>query len=107
MCAEHWEARRKQQFIDKKHKWEMERKEKLKLLQEQNERELQESRARQGSSYERQLRKLKAQDDRCAHGEYHQNQDAERRQEFYQATKGDYSAKMRLRYNDINFNQQW
>lgn len=107
MAAQHWEAQRKQLVIDRKHKFEMERQEKLKQLKEQNEKELQESGARQGSSYEKQLRKYRDTSDVCARGEYHQNRDAERRQEFYEQTKGDYSAKIRLRYNDINFDQQW
>ena len=67
---------------------------------EQNEKELQENRARQGSSYERQLRKLQGQSTaRCARGEYHHNRDKERRQEYYEATAESHSAKTRLRYN--------
>ncbi|XP_022104144.1 uncharacterized protein LOC110986524 [Acanthaster planci] len=107
MSALHWEAQRKQGVIDKKNKFELERKEKLRLLQEQNQRELQENRSRQGSSYEKQLSKMISQSGRCARGEYHQNRDAQRRQEFYNATKGDHNAKIQLRYNDIDFAQQW
>ncbi|XP_038072828.1 uncharacterized protein LOC119741186 [Patiria miniata] len=107
MAALHWEAQRKQGVVDKRSKFEQERQEQLKLLQEQNQKELQERQARQGSSYEKQLKKLISQSGRCPRGEYHQNRDVERRQEFYESTKGDHSAKIQLRYNDINFAQQW
>ncbi len=70
----------------------------MEKLQEQNMREMQQSRARQGSSYERQLMKLQGHNtDKCARGEYHYNRDKERRREFYEATAGSHSANIRLR----------
>ncbi|XP_033629356.1 putative GATA zinc finger domain-containing protein 25 isoform X1 [Asterias rubens] len=98
MAALHWEAQRKQNVIDKKHKIEQEKQEKMEKLQEQNMQEMQQSRARQGSSYERQLKKLQGHNtERCARGEYHNNRDKERRREYYESNGGNHSAKTRLR----------
>jgi hypothetical protein len=108
MAALHWEAQRKQSVVNRKHKVELERQEQLKQLMEQNERELREGKTRQGSSYERQLHKLQqGMSDRCARGEYHQSQDAQRRREFHEANKGAPTGKIPMRYNDTIYAQQW